>query len=198
VALTGPSGSGKTTVLRLVAGLLRPTAGEVRLDGRSLAARGRAALGAEMGYLPQNPDALLFAETVRAELAEALAGGRPARAGAAEVDELLATLGLAEEAERYPRDLSTGQRQRLALGLVAAARPPLLLLDEPTRGLDDAAIAGLAGWLQRRAEEGTAVLVASHDRRLVRAAQRSVVLVAGRLEAGQDPSPPHGFGAEGR
>jgi len=176
VALTGPNGSGKTTLLRLVVGLLQPHEGAILVAGRPIAGRATADICRQVGYLPQDPGALLFADSVRAELLATLANHRLAPTGPHDPDPLLAELGILDLAERYPRDLSTGQRQRVALAAVAVTRPPVLLLDEPTHGLDDGAIAALAALLHERAAAGAAVLVASHDRRLVAAAHRSVRL----------------------
>ncbi|MFN2115440.1 MAG: ATP-binding cassette domain-containing protein, partial [Anaerolineae bacterium] len=184
VALTGRSGSGKSTVLRLAVGLLRPDTGEVTIAGRSIAGRDTAEICRAAGYLPQDPSALLFAESVRDELRVTLANhGLPSN----ETDEgaLLVALGIEHLAKRYPRELSTGQRQRAALASVTVTDPPLLLLDEPTRGMDDAAIADLATLLHERAAAGRGVLVATHDRRLIRAAHRRLRLERGRIEPAQ-------------
>jgi energy-coupling factor transport system ATP-binding protein len=181
VALTGPNGSGKTTLLRLAVGLLQPARGAVGTVGRHNAGRDVADICRQVAYLPQDPSALLFADTVRGELLATLANHGLPPSGTFDPDPLLADLGLADLAERYPRDLSTGQRQRVALGAVTVTRPPLLLLDEPTRGLDDAAISALARLLHERAADGAAVLVATHDQRLVRATGRVVALRAGRV-----------------
>jgi energy-coupling factor transport system ATP-binding protein len=176
----GPSGAGKTTLLRLAVGLLRPRRGEVRVAGAPIADRTVAEVCRQVGYLPQDPNALLFADTVRGELAVTLANHGLDRHPAA-ADALLADLGVADLAERYPRDLSTGQRQRVALAAVAVTRPVVLLLDEPTRGLDTAAIAALAATLHDLAAAGTGVLVATHDQRLARAAHRVLHLAGGRI-----------------
>jgi energy-coupling factor transport system ATP-binding protein len=111
--------------------------------------------------------------------------------GAAEVDALLARLGLSALAERYPRDLSTGERQRVAVAAMAAGRPAALLLDEPTRGLDRAALVAVAAEIHALAATGTAVLLATHDRRLWAAAHRCVRLEDGALAAvAAEPGPP--------
>ena len=145
VALEGPNGSGKTTMARIVAGLLEPDAGTVELHGR-------------VGYLAQDPGRYLVRETVLGEVA--LAANRDEqRARAA-----LAAADLAWAASRHPRDLSSGERQRLALAAVAVAEPDLLVLDEPTRGLDPDRKAALAARLEEYAAAGRAVLVATHDR----------------------------------
>jgi energy-coupling factor transport system ATP-binding protein len=183
VALMGRSGSGKTTLLRLVAGLAQPARGTVRVVGVPTTGRDAAAVCRDVGYLPQDPDALLFADTVRGEVLATLAAHGLAPDGARDPDAVLAALGIDPLAERYPRDLSTGQRQRVALAAVTVTQPRVLALDEPTRGLDDAVIADLARLLQAQAAAGAAVLVATHDRRLTRAAHRTVQLVDGHVVA---------------
>ncbi len=179
VALTGPSGSGKTTVLRLAVGLLRSESGTIKVLGRDTAEMTTNEICRLVGYVPQDPDVLLSAETVRAELE--LGRGAHDRQAAA-IDELLNRLGISDLAGRYPRDLSAGQRLRVALAAVMIDRPPLLLLDEPTRGLDDRALSDLATLLHELVEQGHAVLIATHDRRLIGATHREV-----RMDRGERP-----------
>ena len=150
IALAGRNGSGKTTLLRTIAGLAPPLAGLVRR------APGRVA------YLPQNPTALLHRETVRDEIAWTLRQSRTSGSRAA-VDAVLHDFGLLHVAERYPRDLSTGERQRTALAAVLAGDPRLALLDEPTRGMDAAAREALAAAVARIANSGGSVVIATHD-----------------------------------
>jgi energy-coupling factor transport system ATP-binding protein len=183
VALSGPSGSGKSTLLGLAVGFGAPAAGRIWVNGRDVAGRATVDIARGLAFLPQDPGALLFAPTVRDELLATLANHRLAPRGEHDPDAFLAELGLAGLAGRYPRDLSTGERQRLALAAVAVTRPPLWLLDEPTRGLDDGAIAGLAGLLHRHVGAGGAALVATHDERLTRAAHRRLRLAGGRVVA---------------
>ena len=140
VALTGPNGVGKTTLAQIAAGLLEPDAGE--------ATRSRAA------YLPQDPGRHLVTETVLDEVA---LGADPERARA-----VLAQLGLAGHHDRHPRDLSSGERERLALAAVLATEPELLVLDEPTRGVDPERKAELARLLRAEAP-GRGTLVVTHD-----------------------------------
>jgi energy-coupling factor transport system ATP-binding protein len=147
VALEGPNGSGKTTLARIAAGLVEPQAGTVELRGRA-------------GYLSQDPGRYLIKETALAEVALAVNWDEQ-RAGAA-----LDRVGLGWAANRHPRDLSSGERERLALASVAVAEPDLLILDEPTRGLDPERKAALGHWLQEYAASGKAVLLSTHDRDL--------------------------------
>ncbi len=163
VIVTGPNGSGKTTLLRTIAGLVPPLAGRVeRRPGR-------------VAYLPQEPGVLLHRDSVRAEIEQTLRWSKLEGSP----DEVLELLGLGALADRDPRDLSGGQRQRAALAVVLAGRPALALLDEPTRGMDAAARASLAGALRRLAEEGAAVVVATHDLDLARELRGRVVRIEG-------------------
>jgi energy-coupling factor transport system ATP-binding protein len=144
VALEGPNGSGKTTLAKVAAGLLEPATGQVERRGR-------------VAYLSQDPGRYLVKETAVEEAGLAVGGDRR-RALAA-----LQRVGLGWAAGRHPRDLSSGERERLGLGAVAVAEPDVLVLDEPTRGVDPVRKAELAAWLAERAAGGAAVLVATHD-----------------------------------
>ena len=162
VVLMGPNGAGKTTLLRVLAGLLAPAAGRVeRRPGR-------------IALLPQNPTALLHRPTVRDEVRLTLE-----RAGDPEPpDAVLERLGLLAAAGRYPRDLSTGERQRAALAAVLPGTPALVLLDEPTRGMDGLARAALRGLLGHLRDAGSAIVLATHDADLAAEVGDRVVLVA--------------------
>lgn len=147
LVLTGANGAGKTTLLRTVAGLLPPLAGRVeRRPGR-------------VAYLPQEPGVLLHRASVRAEVLQTLRWSRIEGDG----QSALELLGLSDLAERDPRDLSTGQRQRAALAVVLAGRPMLALLDEPTRGMDASARVALGAAIDGLAAGGATVVVATHD-----------------------------------
>jgi energy-coupling factor transport system ATP-binding protein len=143
VVLEGPNGSGKTTLAKLVAGLLVPEAGRVE---RSSSA----------GYLSQDPGRYLVRERALDEVALAVGDRKQARVA-------LERVGLGAFADRHPRDLSSGQRERLGLAAVAVAEPDLLVLDEPTRGIDPERKSAIADWLFAYAAEGRAALVATHD-----------------------------------
>jgi energy-coupling factor transport system ATP-binding protein len=185
VALLGRNGSGKSTLLRLLVGLLRPASGEIRLHGRSIAGRSVADICREVAYLPQNPDDLLFAESVAQEMDVTLLNHGLAEKGLPlSPHALLAQLGLGSVARAYPRDLSTGQRQRVALGAVMVTAPSLLLLDEPTRGLDYRAKQELVTLWRKWQAAGMGLLLVTHDVELAaRVADRVIVLSQGEVIA---------------
>jgi energy-coupling factor transport system ATP-binding protein len=183
VALMGRNGAGKSTLLRAFLGMHAPASGAVRLTGAAQPPhRTRPTeLLRHAGLVPQDPRDLLFAETVAAECA-----GADADAGAAPgTCRALVTRLLPEVPDAaHPRDLSEGQRLALALAVILAAAPPLLLLDEPTRGLDYAAKARLALTLRELADGGHGVVLATHDVELAaELADRVVVLAEGEVVA---------------
>jgi energy-coupling factor transport system ATP-binding protein len=188
VALMGRNGSGKTTLLKCIVGLLRPRQGQIALDGRSIVGEDTAEICRRVGYLPQEPDAMLFADTVMDELRVTLHNhGLQDAPPIAPVD-LLVRLGLDGAAAAYPRDLSVGQRQRVALGAVTVTRPALLLLDEPTRGLDYDLKRQLVALLREWQAEGVSVLLVTHDVELVaQAADRVMILSEGQVIADDAP-----------
>jgi energy-coupling factor transport system ATP-binding protein len=167
LALSGPNGGGKTTLLRTIAGSLPPLSGTVtRAPGR-------------VAYLPQNPTALLHRPTVRAEVELTLQW-----AGETEgAHEILRALGLAGVADRYSGDLSSGERQRAALAAVLVGRPALVLLDEPTRGMDVAARDVLVNVITTLRDGGAAVVIATHDEVLRDMVADRVVDVCGAVRA---------------
>jgi energy-coupling factor transport system ATP-binding protein len=175
VGLMGRNGSGKTTLLRLVIGLHRPRAGRVRVCGRDTAHVDPAALAQDVGYVPQHPGAILFAETLRDELAFTL---KHRRNSGLDADELLAALGLTHLADR----------ERAALAAILVGAPRILLLDEPTRGMDVARKRALGDLLTRLRTEGVTILLATHDVEWVaQIATRVVLLGDGRIVADGGP-----------
>jgi energy-coupling factor transport system ATP-binding protein len=182
VALLGRNGAGKTTLLKCLVGLQRPTRGRALVGGEDNAGRDVAAICRLIGYLPQDPNALLFADTVRDELLITLRNHGMADSGA--VDALLARLGLAPYADAYPRDMSVGERQRVALGAIMVTHPRALLLDEPTRGLDYHAKQHLAALLREWRSEGIATLLVTHDVEFAALlAERAILLGRGEVIA---------------
>lgn len=165
--LVGGNGCGKSTLLALIAGTRRAQRGEVR-----------SAISAK-AMLPQDPKALFAEERVDEELMEwAHIGGY----GADEVQAMMGELGLADRAGLHPYDLSGGQRQMLALGKLLLVHPRLLLLDEPTKGLDRAAREQVAGMIESARREGVTVVVSTHDLTFVRrVADRVSLMFDGEL-----------------
>ncbi|MCX0243634.1 ATP-binding cassette domain-containing protein, partial [Streptomyces drozdowiczii] len=181
VALMGRNGAGKSTLLGALVGMVEPTSGTVLTGGLPPHRTAPREMVRRVGLVPQEPRDLLYADTVAAECAaaDADAGAEPGSCRAL-VSELLPGV----EDETHPRDLSEGQRLALALALVLTARPPLLLLDEPTRGLDYAAKARLVGVLRALAAEGHAIVLATHDVELAaELAHRVVILADGEVVA---------------
>jgi energy-coupling factor transport system ATP-binding protein len=179
----GRNGAGKTTLLKCVVGLLKPQSGEVKIAGRSIRGRDVAAICREVGYLPQYSDDLLFADSVLDELRVTLRNHNltelPAR-----LYRFLNRLGLEKVAGAYPRDLSVGQRQRVAFGAVTITEPRVLLLDEPTRGLDAATKHSLLALWRRWLDDGAAILLVTHDVELAaKIADRAVMLSRGEVIA---------------
>ncbi|MFE0672544.1 ABC transporter ATP-binding protein [Streptomyces sp. NPDC058867] len=175
IALMGRNGAGKSTLLSSLVGLLAPTRGTVRVGGVTPHRTPPPELVRHVGLVPQEPLDLLYADTVAAECAAADADAQadPGTCRAL-VGELLP--GVADDT--HPRDLSEGQRLALALAVVLTARPPLLLLDEPTRGLDYAAKARLVTVLRGLAAEGHAIVLATHDVELAAELAHRVLLMA--------------------
>ncbi len=181
VALMGRNGAGKSTLLTSLVGLITPTRGTVEVHGRTPHRTPPPELIRHVGLVPQEPLDLLYADTVAAECAaaDADAEATPGTCRAL-VTELLP--GVADDT--HPRDLSEGQRLTLALAVVLTARPPLLLLDEPTRGLDYAAKARLVTVLRGLAAEGHTIVLATHDVELAaELADRVVLLAEGEIIA---------------
>jgi putative ABC transport system ATP-binding protein len=185
VAVLGPSGSGKSTLLALMAGLDRPTSGEVRIDGRPIQALSEDELALlrrhKIGFVFQSFQ-LLGNLTARENVllpAELLGMDDPG----ARADELLAAVGLEDRGHHYPSQLSGGEQQRVALARAFAARPAILLADEPTGNLDGATgrrVLELLGELKRR--EGTTLVLVTHDPAVAREADRLIHLRDGRIE----------------
>lgn len=181
VALMGRNGAGKSTLLRTLVGMHEPARGTVRVGGAVPHRTSPRRLLRHVGLVPQDPRDLLSADTVAAECA---AADQDADAAPGTCRELVSGLLPDISDATHPRDLSEGQRLALALAVVLAARPPLLLLDEPTRGLDYAAKSRLVEILRARAAEGHAIVLATHDVELAaELAHRVLILAEGEIVA---------------
>lgn len=184
IALIGRNGSGKTTLLKHLNGLLRPAKGRVLHRNADIARTPVHEIARMAGYVPQHPTAILHQETLRDELAfTASAQGR-------DMDPcpLLNRLGMAGHLDHHPLDLSGGERQRAALAAIAVAEQPILLLDEPTRGLSGYDKRLLGQFLREYADAGRLVVLATHDVELVAEfADRVLMLAEGELIAEGGP-----------
>jgi energy-coupling factor transport system ATP-binding protein len=181
VALMGRNGAGKSTLLKALVGMKRPTSGRVEVDGLVPSQLRPAELTRHVGMVPQVASDLLYASSVGRECTQA---DKDARVPSGTTLDLFHRLSPGVPLDRHPRDLSEGQRLTLALAVVLAGRPPLLLLDEPTRGLDYTAKQRLVQILGALAQDGHAVLLATHDVELVaEVATRVLVIADGELVA---------------
>ncbi|MFH8343584.1 ABC transporter ATP-binding protein [Streptomyces sp. NPDC018045] len=181
LALMGRNGAGKSTLLTTLVGMHEPAAGSVSVGGATPHRTAPRDLLRHVGLVPQEPRDLLYADTVAAECA---AADHDADAAPGTCRDLVTRLLPDVQDGTHPRDLSEGQRLALALAVVLTARPPLLLLDEPTRGLDYAAKGRLVELLRGLAAEGHAIILATHDVELAaELAHRVVILADGEIVA---------------
>ena len=186
VALVGPTGSGKTTLLMLLAGLERPDAGAITLQGQALHTLRDDALtdlrSRAVGLVYQQYN-LFPGFTVRDNIALPLRlMADPPYAATARADELISTLGLAAIAARYPAELSGGEQQLVAVARALAAKPPLILADEPTANLDSTTARKIVAHLRALADSGAhGILLATHDLRTASQADRVLTLRDGQI-----------------
>jgi putative ABC transport system ATP-binding protein len=180
VAIMGPSGCGKSTLLNLLAGLDRPTAGEVWLDGRridglsetDLARLRRRKIGFVFQFFNLVPT-LSAIENVELPL---LLVGRRRREARRSANELMSDLGISGRAEAAPAELSGGQQQRVALARALANRPDVVLADEPTGNLDSASARDVLGLFREARSRGQTLLLVTHDASVASAADRVITL----------------------
>ncbi len=182
-AVIGPNGSGKTTLGKLMVGVLKPTAGSVTLDGRDISDWSLPEIGRRVGYLFQNPERQLFTGSVLDEVSFGLkhSGIDPGIAREQSL-EMLEYMGLDDALDRFPFNLSRGEKQRLAMAAVMVLQPRFLLLDEPTTGLDRAHKKAFCGLLSRVSERGTGWILITHDEELLEMARPARIL---RVEEGR-------------
>jgi branched-chain amino acid transport system ATP-binding protein len=189
VGIIGPNGSGKSTLFEIISGFYRPDAGEVRLDGGSLAGLSPdrvCRLGIARTFQKLRPFAGLT--VVDNVMVGALTRTHDVRHARARARDLLARVGLSEKADAHARTLSTGQRKRLELARALATEPRVLLLDEVTGGVDQRSIPGLVQLVRDLHRGGLTLLVIEHNMRVITAvAQRIVALYLGEKIADGPP-----------
>lgn len=188
-ALIGQNGSGKTTLAKLCKGLLRPQEGWVCILGQDIAGQPVGRIAHRVGYLFQNPDHQIFASTVREELAFGLRNlGFSARETKERIAEALALFELEPYIDQPPAILGYGLRRKVTVASLFALRPPILILDEPTTGLDWGSAQALLDRLAELHRAGHTVLLITHDMRLVaERAEWMLILHKGRLLAEGPP-----------
>jgi energy-coupling factor transport system ATP-binding protein len=185
LAIVGRNGAGKSTLLRLLDGLARPTSGTIVADGCPTHATPVHVLARHVGTVFQSPEQQIFNPTVRAEIAFGPRQlGLAGEALDARVDAVLERTGLTAHAGAHPLDLDQATLRLVALGSVLAMQPPIVLLDEPQRGLDAPAAARLESIVAAEAARGTCVVLVCHDMDFVaRRADRVLALADGRVVA---------------
>lgn len=179
VALIGANGAGKTTTAKLMNGILKPTAGRVLIDGKPTTALRTSELARKVGFLFQNPDRQLCKPTIREEIAFGLTL-TGAKNVTERVEAVLHDFGF--DGGRDPFSVSRGERQRIALASLIAVEPEVLILDEPTTGLDYRECMAMMARIQALNAQGTTVVMVCHDMELVLDfAERVLVFSAGQL-----------------
>jgi energy-coupling factor transport system ATP-binding protein len=173
-AIMGRNGTGKSTLLRALMGLHPVDFGRARIAGLDPATERTQAIGRRVGFLPQRAASLLFYQTVEADVTAALESRGGNRV---QVDQLLDQFALGHLRQRYSLDLSAGEQERAALAVALAGDPSVLLLDEPTRGMDALRKAELAELIFELREQGVTILMATHDVELVARVATRVVLL---------------------
>jgi energy-coupling factor transporter ATP-binding protein EcfA2 len=181
LVLMGPNGAGKSTLLRTLIGLIQPEQGEILIKGKEIASHHTSQLSRSIGYLPQDPNALLFSETVEQELQTTL-DNHQMTINQDFIHDLLSQLNLQTKIHAYPRDLSTGEKQRVALGAVVVTQPEIIIMDEPTRGLDQITKDSLIKLLFDWNHQGKTILLVTHDVEFAASfATRIIILEDGKI-----------------
>ncbi len=185
VALVGPNGSGKTTLVKQINGLLAPMGGSVLLSGKPPKAFGVRGLSETVGIVHQNPDRMIFSERVFEEVAFGLIVRNEKKERIArKVSEVLSVVGLADKADDDPFLLTKGERQRLAVAATLAVGPKILILDEPTTGLDHGEIVDMMNLLASLNGRGHTIICVTHNMDVVaHYCYRMVVLSGGEIIA---------------
>jgi len=190
IALVGQNGSGKTTLAKQFNGLLRPERGRVAINGTDIADRETADLASTIGYCYQNPDHQIFAATVFEEIEFGPRNlGVPEEEVVRRTRRLLDLVRLRSESDRYPFSLGRGQRQKLAVASVLAMEPRIVIVDEPTTGLDWQGGEAMMAVMAELHRDGRTIVIITHDMNIVAEyAQRVVVMANGRIVADGKPA----------
>jgi energy-coupling factor transport system ATP-binding protein len=190
LAIVGHNGSGKTTIMKNLLGILHPNTGDILINNRNTKETEISKLILDIGYVFQNPDNQLFCDTVREEIQF---GPKNNNFKPSLIDELtekvLDIVGLRERQSEHPFSLSRGQRQRLAVATMLVSNPKIILLDEPTTGLDERDLRGILELMQELVEfhDGTLIMV-THDMEVVaKYATRVIVVAEGEIVLNGDP-----------
>jgi len=185
VAITGPNGAGKSTLVKAIMGLLKPSEGKIRLFGEELAGTTTAQIAHKVGFVFQNPRMQIFLSTVKAEV-----GFGPQRLGMpheeiqSRTKEALFATGLEGQGETHPYDLNPAERKLLAIASAMAMNPQILILDEPTGGMDYISSERVIQVIHTSLVQGRTVITVTHDMDLAaRCADRMVVLHHGQIIA---------------
>ena len=183
VAVMGRNASGKTTLLKHFNRLLTPTKGKVEIDGMDTCRATIAELAKKVGFVFQNPNDHLFADTVEEEIAFSLKNlGVDSGEIESRVTEMLDRFNIAAYRNHYPRSLSGGEKQRVALASIIAVRPKILILDEPTRGIEYKLKGELMNFIDGYRHQGNTVILISHDVEMVAEyADRVILLSEGKI-----------------
>lgn len=186
LGIMGKNGSGKTTLLKLIEGLLVPQRGDVTVFGERMDRKNAGSIRRRIGFLFQNPDFQIFADTVKSEIAFGLRYSPLTEEEKEQrITNLLETVGLADVAEVHPQKLSRSQRQKLAFATALVHEPQLVIADEPTSGLSEEDSHGLMALLTAFRERGGTVVLVSHDPALVKTYANSIVILDQHRMAGQ-------------
>ena len=187
IEITGRSGSGKSTLLNMLAGMLRPTSGNVLLDDRNLYGLEEKALSRlrneQIGLIPQGHTALQSLTVLENVMLPAILYSKGAPP-ADRAEALLEEVGLAAMKDARPNELSGGELRRMAFARALLMRPGILLADEPTAGLDEENARAVLSLLRRAVDEGAAALLVTHEEEAARYADRVYVMDGGRLSRG--------------
>ena len=189
VALLGPNGSGKTTLIKHINGLIKVQSGSVNVLGKDVSTHSIAQMAQHVGYVFQNPDHMIFADSVEEEIAFGPKNlGMDPELIKKGVDRVLAFTSLERYRESHPMSLSGGEKQRLALAAIIVSDPDILILDEPTTGLDYNSVQAMISLVRDLKAQGKTIIIVTHDMVLVsRIASRCIVMKGGSIVADAPP-----------